>query len=88
MTVFINARFLGQPLSGVQRYAREVLGALDQLLARDDALRASLGPVVALHPGQVADPGWSQITLRPLRGGRGHLWEQGALARAARGVCW
>ena len=31
-TLFINARFLEQPLTGVQRYARETLQALDRCL--------------------------------------------------------
>jgi len=86
MTLFINARFLTQPMSGVQRYAREVLGALDRHLASDPGVRDALGAVVALHPrAPVDDPGWRQIRLEPLAGGTGHLWEQGALWRASRG---
>ncbi|TMV05606.1 glycosyltransferase family 4 protein [Ruegeria sediminis] len=86
MTIYVNARFLAQPLSGVQRYARELLTALDRGLAADSGLRRKLGPVVALHPlGPVADPGWQVIERRALRGGQGHFWEQVALARAARG---
>ncbi|TDL79861.1 glycosyltransferase family 1 protein [Palleronia sediminis] len=86
MTLFVNARFLGQPVSGVQRYAREIVGALDALLLRDTALAERLGPVIALAPDDAgADPGWQAIALRRLRGGRGHLWEQGALGRASRG---
>lgn len=86
MTVYINARFLTQPVSGVQRYARELLGALDRRLEADPALRKELGNVVALRPpGAVDDPGWTRITLRVLTGGTGHGWEQGALWRATRG---
>lgn len=32
MTIYVNGRFLTQPVSGGQRYAREILGALDQAL--------------------------------------------------------
>lgn len=86
MTIYVNARFLTQPLSGVQRYAQELLAALDRRLAADPDLRNALGGVVALHPGKaVADPGWTAIRLRRLGGGTGHAWEQAALWRAARG---
>jgi glycosyltransferase involved in cell wall biosynthesis len=86
MTVFINARFLTQPQSGVQRYAGELVSALDRRLQSDAGLRQSLGPVVALHPRDpVVDHGWQQVKLRALRGGTGHVWEQGALWRASRG---
>ena len=41
--------------------------------------------MTAWHPkGGVRDPGWSAISRRPLGGGQGHLWEQGALWRATR----
>lgn len=84
MRLFVNARFLTQPTSGVQRYARELLGALDRRLEVDARLREELGNVIALHPGEVDDPGWTRIKLRHLRGGSGHFWEQGALWRATR----
>ncbi|WP_415919319.1 glycosyltransferase family 4 protein [Tateyamaria sp. SN6-1] len=80
MTVFVNGRFLTQPVSGVQRYARELLSALDHLLAQ------SGGPdIEVLLPYDVATPEWQVLRTRVVRGGRGHLWEQGALAHAARG---
>ncbi|WP_425045973.1 glycosyltransferase family 4 protein [Primorskyibacter sp. S87] len=79
--IFLNARFLTQPVSGVQRYARELVGALDDALATGCP---GFGPVVALHPkGEIEDPGWQAIELRAASGGQGHFWEQGALARAA-----
>jgi glycosyltransferase involved in cell wall biosynthesis len=82
--VFINARFLTQPVSGVQRYAREVLGALDRVLSAENAR-----PITAFFPaGSPIDlPDWTHIKLRALPGGGGHLWEQGALWHASkRGV--
>lgn len=90
MTLYINARFLTQPLSGVQRYGRELVTALDALLAGDAALARALGPVTAFHPAGLAPdrtaplPDWRAIRLAPLRGGRGHLWEQAALLSATR----
>ena len=79
--IFINARFLTQPMSGVQRYAYEILSALDRLLCvLGDA------PVVAYYPAgcEVEHPDWKHIELRALHGGTGHFWEQGALWRASR----
>lgn len=84
MTLYLNARFLDQPASGVQRYARELVGALDRALQADPALAAGVGPVVALHPGGVAPTGWRAIEQRAVPGARGHLWEQGPLWRASR----
>ena len=82
MTVFINARFLTQAQSGVQRYAFEVLRALD---ARWDS--GADGPLVALVPERAtlkAQPHWSTIELRAVRGGQGHLWEQIAIYQASK----
>jgi glycosyltransferase involved in cell wall biosynthesis len=76
----VNGRFLTQPLSGVQRYALEILTALDRLLPADCA------PIPVLHPGPpLSEPPVWRI-LRPTPAGplTGHLWEQVALARAAR----
>lgn len=84
MRLAINARFLGQPLSGVQRFGREIVAALDARLVADAGLRRRLGPVVAYAPEGVADPGWQAVDLQRVPGGRGHAWEQGALWRAAR----
>lgn len=85
MSLAINARFLAQSLSGVQRFGREIVAALDQRLLDDPALRAQLGPVVAYAPEGAADPGWQAIELRLLSGHQGHLWEQTSLRQAARG---
>lgn len=75
MRVYVNARFLTQPLSGVQRYARELVAAL----AARGAFR-----IIALVPASVTRPaGWDGVEIRLVPGGRGHLWEQRILARAA-----
>ncbi|MEL7091885.1 MAG: glycosyltransferase family 1 protein [Pseudomonadota bacterium] len=84
MRVFVNGRFLTQPMSGVQRFAYEILTALDDSLA---ATPDRLGPVEVLVPQPVPDPAWRVLRTRVVRGGRGHVWEQGALARAARDGC-
>ncbi|HBB84990.1 MAG TPA: glycosyltransferase family 1 protein, partial [Sulfitobacter sp.] len=83
MTIYINGRFLTQPISGVQRYAREVLDALDRELCHSADLRKELGPIEVLVPQKVKAPEWQMLRLRHVPGARGHLWEQGALWRAS-----
>ncbi len=80
--MFINGRFLTQPLTGVQRYCRELVRSLDRLLQEEDGAgrrwtllqpegAGSSLPLRAMHTLTVGGPG-------------GHMWEQGALAYAAR----
>jgi len=84
MTIYVNGRFLTQPVSGVQRYAREILQALDQTLCQSPDLRKRLGPIVVLVPKRVKAPDWQMLRLRHVPCKGGHLWEQGALYRASR----
>lgn len=78
----INARFLTQPLSGTQRYAEQVLDALDQAVpAWEGAPR-----LVAWAPlGERRKPGWTNIEIRSTGRTSGHVWEQTELPRAASG---
>ncbi|WP_264212288.1 glycosyltransferase family 4 protein [Leisingera thetidis] len=85
--IHINGRFLVQPVSGVQRYAREVLGALDQRLAQEPQLAARLGPLPVWYPAGaelVAPPDWRVLKPAPLAGRTGHAWEQMTLGLRAR----
>lgn len=75
--LFINGRFLTQPMSGVQRYAREIVRALDK---RPDAADR----YVLLTPVGADDLQLTTLPVHTIPGGRGHLWEQTALAWAAR----
>ena len=88
LTLAINARFLTRPASGVDRVAIELLKAM---AARPDVAR-----LILLHPARGSlHLGWldslppaarAKLELRPCGGPlRGHLWEQLALPRAARG---
>jgi glycosyltransferase involved in cell wall biosynthesis len=81
----INGRFLTQRLSGVQRFASEIVHALDERLAADDA--AYPGTVeIHVPPNCEAAPRFRAIKLK--RSGKlaGHAWEQFELLRAARGA--
>jgi glycosyltransferase involved in cell wall biosynthesis len=80
-TLFINGRFLTQRVTGVQRYAREVLLALDaRLLDRD---RWPIDVILLVPPGSEAPP-LAHIEVRQVGRGSGHLWEQTSLAWHAR----
>jgi glycosyltransferase involved in cell wall biosynthesis len=83
-TIFINGRFLEQPLGGVQRYAREMLTALDRALGAE---RHCEERWCLLTTGNEHDcPALQRIEKRAVRGNfRGHAWEQFVLGRAARG---
>lgn len=83
--VFINGRFLVQPLSGMQRYAEELVGALDAKLAGDPALAARWRFTVLVPRGdRRASRIWRHVTVREIGRLKGHAWEQLDLARAAR----
>ena len=67
--IYINGRFLTQPLTGVQRYARELLRAMDEL--NPDLQLTCLAP-----PEDFPHPGWRNIELRVIGRSRGNIWEQ------------
>ena len=74
--VCINGRFLTQATTGVQRYALEMVRAIDQQLTREPALRQQYGFTLLAppHPGSAI-----QLEHIPtVRVGRlrGHAWEQ------------
>ncbi|TXM67319.1 glycosyltransferase family 4 protein [Methylobacterium sp. WL69] len=76
----INGRFLTQPLTGVQRYAREVLGALDRNLAATRRRSTLVAP-----PKPCAMPRLDAIDVRITQAPSGHLWEQAVLPMNWRG---
>lgn len=78
----INGRFLTQRMTGVQRYAHEIVLALDVLLSRMDANASSLRLVV---PPNAEIPALSNIAVCRTHFGSGHLWDQFVLPIHARG---
>lgn len=82
--VFVNGRFLTQRPSGMQRWAEQMLVALDARLAARQS-PASWEPVVVLRPpGEGRTPPFRRIQIRTIGRRGGHLWEQTTLAREAR----
>lgn len=83
-TIFFNGRFLAQPPSGMQRYACEMLTALDRQVADEPHWRDV--ELVALAPaGPLHAPAWRTIRVRQAGRLKGHAWEQVELAWLARG---
>lgn len=87
MKIFINGRFLSQKLTGVQRYAAEMVKAIDALLASEQtsaSLRNAdwqlLTPADASETLQL-----DRIKIRAVGRLHGHAWDQIELARAAAG---
>ncbi len=75
----INGRFLSQPASGVQRYAEEIVRALDELVAEQDGRSQRLRLELLCPPGSRELPGLKSIPCRLVGRGKGHFWEQASL---------
>ena len=81
----INGRFLTQPLSGVQRYAREIVSALDDVISEGSPLARNLD-LQLVFPSSATDvPRLRKIRLQPAGRIAGHLWEQFVLPARLRG---
>lgn len=79
-TLYINGRFLTQKVTGVQRYAAEVVRALDGILAPGDDVRL-------LCPSNASLPVFGLKRIRVEKSSMlcGHLWEQLSLPVLSRG---
>lgn len=87
LKIFINGRFLSQSLTGVQRYAAEMVKAIDRMLASGEAPR-SLGDAewqLLAPPNATAAIDLAYIKTRKVGRRTGHAWDQLDLARAAWG---
>jgi glycosyltransferase involved in cell wall biosynthesis len=84
LSLTINGRFLSQRLTGVQRYAREIVGELDEILQHDrrySSVKAKI--IVPNHSGP--DLNLTAISTVRTPGG-GPLWDQFILAYRAEDV--
>lgn len=85
--VFVNGRFLSQPVTGVQRFSHEITAAIGRLISRDawPETEVLIPNRPQMHaPGVAGTPG-AGLRLRAVGRTRGHLWEQTELPFAARG---
>jgi glycosyltransferase involved in cell wall biosynthesis len=76
MRVALNGRFLSQRVTGVQRHARELVRALDQLLQHDHEAGRELEFLLLTPPGAESNLELSRIETRQVGRLRGQLWEQ------------
>jgi glycosyltransferase involved in cell wall biosynthesis len=83
--IAINGRFYTQLLTGVQRYAREFVAALDSMLA-DGSIPDGIVDVSVIMPSSGAHAVPRFKAIRPIVAGgfAGHAWEQIVLPRIAR----
>ncbi|MBC8369861.1 MAG: glycosyltransferase family 4 protein [Planctomycetes bacterium] len=84
-SIYINARFLTEPITGIQRWAREVLVALDALISEGE-IDEKLYNFILLSPTVPDDmPSYKHLRLKVCGLSRSHLWEQLELPFIARG---
>jgi glycosyltransferase involved in cell wall biosynthesis len=85
--VIINGRFLGQPVTGVQRFAREVLREWDVMVASGEWFSGGGEPPRVIAPPGVSRPvGMGHLSFENAGSVEGHLWEQTVLARHSPGA--
>ncbi|MDO3411676.1 glycosyltransferase family 1 protein [Saccharibacillus sp. CPCC 101409] len=83
-TIYVNGRFLKASVTGVQRYAYELLRTIDRLIGRDDPAVRGYEFIVLAPPGEIHELGTRHIEVR--QGGRmkGQLWEQISLPQLSK----
>ncbi len=74
--IYINGRFLQQPITGVQRYGRELLKEWDDLITRGRIDSRQFELQVFAPRGPIAMPTLRNIPIRQMGLLRGHLWAQ------------
>jgi glycosyltransferase involved in cell wall biosynthesis len=80
----INGRFLAQRSTGVQRYAQEIVAALDDILSEHPEYERRLEMRLVMPPGAEVKSGLSQIEVCRTSFGSGHGWDQFVLPLYAR----
>lgn len=75
--IYINGRYLTQPITGVQRYAHELIATFDRLLAEDCSIAEKYRFVILVpRRGVIHNPKLNHIEIRPVGRFAGHVWEQ------------
>jgi glycosyltransferase involved in cell wall biosynthesis len=72
----INGRFVTQRMTGVQRYACEIVASLEEIFSQDGDLARRLGFRLVLPPGADVKLALSHIDIRQTKFGSGHAWDQ------------
>lgn len=74
--IVVNGRFLGRPTTGVERFARETVRAMDQLCAEHHPILDGIRMVVAVPSGLGPLPSFGSIAVERTGFMTGHAWEQ------------
>jgi len=82
--VIINGRFLAQPLTGVQRYAIELVTALDKMISLGEIDKSKFSLSLAAPRGAELNLELENIDFECTGTFQGHLWEQLDLPRYCR----
>ncbi len=85
MKIYINARFLTQTITGVQRYAHEFVKALDMMLEEGEIDRSAYQFILLAPKKVLYEPKLRHITLKKVGFASGHFWEQLQLPFFTRG---
>jgi glycosyltransferase involved in cell wall biosynthesis len=80
----INGRFLTQRMTGVQRYAHEIVAALDEIISENKDIVACLTMRLVLPPGVKTKPALEKIGIHQTSFGSSHAWDQFILPFYAR----
>lgn len=83
--IYINGRFLSQSVTGVQRYATELVNALDQMLDRDEFVSLRSQFCLLLPPTATRRLKLRYIPQHQVGYLHGHVWDQLELPIYARG---
>ncbi|WP_284944673.1 glycosyltransferase family 4 protein [Acidisoma cladoniae] len=81
--VFLNGRFVSQPVTGVQRFSAEIVGAIERLMQMDAWPETTLLTPKMGNRTRLATPS-SRLQTREVGTRSGHVWEQMELPKAAR----
>ncbi len=73
--IYVNGRFLTMPITGVQRYAIELMNALDDIL-QEGSPNPGVAVACLVPPNCIVKPGWKNIDIKTVGRLTGNLWEQ------------
>ncbi|WP_172200212.1 glycosyltransferase [Saccharibacillus qingshengii] len=82
--IYINGRFLKASVTGVQRYAYELLRTIDRLIGRDDPAVRGYEFIVLAPTGDIHELGTRHMEVRQEGRFNGQLWEQISLPSLAK----
>lgn len=74
--IYVNGRFLQQPITGIQRYGRELLRVWDNLIDSGEIDSQQVNIEVLIPPSKVDAPTLRHIKVRQVGRFKGQLWTQ------------